>query len=102
MANIKNCREIYGLNSCDKRSSLSRIRSTFPAFAVEDGFTEVDELHDPNARETYEHVVERARLVLNYIFSRDKETGMLSSSSLLPSLLRLHICDFGSNIDHSA
>ena len=41
----------------------------------EDEFTEEDKLHDSNIRETHEHVVERARAVLDYIFSHDSEKG---------------------------
>ncbi|KAH8106394.1 phosphoglycerate mutase [Phellopilus nigrolimitatus] len=70
---MENCREIYGVNTCDQRRSLSYLRSTFPDFAIEDGFAEEDELHDPHVREELAHVTSRARLVLDYIFERDEE-----------------------------
>ncbi|KAH8106393.1 phosphoglycerate mutase [Phellopilus nigrolimitatus] len=70
---LENCREMYGVHSCDKRRSLSYLRSAFPDFAVEDGFTEEDELHDPKVREEHAHIAERARLVLDYIFEEDEE-----------------------------
>ncbi|THH07112.1 hypothetical protein EW145_g3611 [Phellinidium pouzarii] len=66
--------EIYGVHSCDKRRTLSYLRETFTEFATEEGFTEEDELYDPMVREEHGHVTERARLVLDYIFKRDKES----------------------------
>ena len=84
---LKNCREIYGLYNCDQRSSLSRIRSNFPSFTVEDGFTEEDEVHNHCARETHEHVVVRARAVLDHIFKNDKEMGMIYLWSTWHSLI---------------
>jgi len=71
---VENCREEYGVHTCDKRKSLTYIQSTFPRFQVEDGFKEDDELWTANARETKEHVTARARTVLDSIFTGDEET----------------------------
>ncbi|KAI5116302.1 hypothetical protein M0805_003657 [Coniferiporia weirii] len=70
---LENCREIYGKYPCDKRRTLTYIRTAFPEFAVEKSFTEKDELFDPEVQETVAHVRERARLVLDYIFQHDEE-----------------------------
>ena len=63
------------MHTCDKRRSLSYLRETFPEFSVENGFSEEDELYDPNVREAEEHIVERGRAVLDYIFKHDREQG---------------------------
>ncbi|KAI5120262.1 hypothetical protein M0805_004598 [Coniferiporia weirii] len=70
---LENCREVYGVHSCDQRRSLSYLHESFPEFDIEEGFTEEDELHDPKVREEQAHVAERVRLVLDYIFERDEE-----------------------------
>lgn len=63
------------MHTCDKRRTLSYLRETFPEFAVEEGFTEKDELYEQDVRESEEHMVERARQVLDYIFMHDNEPG---------------------------
>lgn len=62
------------------RRSSSYIKKTFPEFDIEEGFSENDELHDPNARETKSHVAERARAVLDRIFDNDSEHGSCLAS----------------------
>ncbi|KAL5482298.1 PMU1 [Sanghuangporus weigelae] len=69
---LENAREIYGVHSCDMRCSRSYIRAKFPAFDIEEDFTEEDQLYDPNVRETYTHVAERAHSVLDRIFKDNK------------------------------
>ncbi|ODN83924.1 phosphoglycerate mutase [Cryptococcus wingfieldii CBS 7118] len=63
-------REIYGVHTCDKRSTKSIIKERFPAFTIEDGLTEEDELWKPDDRETDEHMQFRARRAMDRLFGR--------------------------------
>lgn len=76
MSTSKNCREQYGIHTCDKRRPLSYLRNAFPNFDIEEGFTEEDELYESDVRESEDHIVERARSVLDHIFKNDRESGM--------------------------
>lgn len=60
------------MHPCDQRRTRSYIQSTFPEFDIEDGFTEEDLLYNPNVRESYDHVAERAHKVLDYVFENNK------------------------------
>ncbi|KAF8148272.1 phosphoglycerate mutase-like protein [Crassisporium funariophilum] len=66
---LENCREENGVHTCDKRNTRTYIASAFPHFSIEDGFTELDELWDPEIRESKAQVAQRARKVLEYIFA---------------------------------
>lgn len=77
---LQNCREMYGDHSCDMRRTRTEIENAFPQFSFENGFTEKDLLHDPDVRESEEHLVERGRKVLEYIFEHTDGNG--SSQSL--------------------
>ncbi|KAF5376673.1 hypothetical protein D9615_007906 [Tricholomella constricta] len=71
---VENCREENGVHTCDKRRTRSYIQNTFPRFHIEPGFTEEDLLWDPDVRENKPHIAERAKRVLDHIFTHDKET----------------------------
>jgi hypothetical protein len=45
-------RETLGVHTCDRRSSKTYLTETFPEFGFEKGFTEYDELWDPDVRES--------------------------------------------------
>ncbi|KAF8648996.1 hypothetical protein AX16_006110 [Volvariella volvacea WC 439] len=75
---VENCREINGVNTCDKRRTKSYILGRFKGFFTEPGFSEEDDLWDPNARESFEHMVDRAGTVLDMIFST-KDVGSFVS-----------------------
>ncbi|KAJ7644855.1 histidine phosphatase superfamily [Roridomyces roridus] len=64
---LENCREEYGAHTCDQRKTRTQIAGAFPSVDIEPGLTEVDELWTAK-RETFEHVVRRARAVLDRIF----------------------------------
>ncbi|KAF9779230.1 phosphoglycerate mutase [Thelephora terrestris] len=66
----ENCREVYGVHTCDKRHPKSWIAQSFPSFTFERGFTEEDELWTPDNRETDEHVDARALSILDHIWDR--------------------------------
>ena len=59
------------MSTCDKRKPRTYIASSFPHFAIEEGFAESDELWSPTIRESTTQVAERARKVLDFIFQKD-------------------------------
>jgi len=66
----ENCREVYGVHTCDKRHPKSWIAQKYPSFTFNKGFTEEDELWTPDNRETDEHVDERALSILEHIWDK--------------------------------
>ncbi|KAJ7250703.1 histidine phosphatase superfamily [Mycena rebaudengoi] len=75
---VENCREEYGVHTCDKRNTLTYIKGAFPQFELESGFTEEDQLWEPNSRETKEQAEHRAKKVLDTIFQNDKDAACIS------------------------
>ncbi|THH21431.1 hypothetical protein EUX98_g8388 [Antrodiella citrinella] len=73
---LEDCREEYGIHTCDLRSSLSALRTlyTSPMFTFELGFAEEDPLWRKDERESKIHVVERAKAVLDVIFGEPDTT----------------------------
>ncbi|KAF8649012.1 hypothetical protein AX16_006126 [Volvariella volvacea WC 439] len=71
---VENCRETYGVHTCDKRRTKSYILGRFKGFFTEPGFSEEDILWDPDVRESFEHMIDRAGTVLDTMFSTE-ETG---------------------------
>ena len=67
----QNCREEYGEHTCDKRRTRTEIHTTFPKFSIEEGFTEEDLLWEADVREPKAHIAERARAILDKIFTDD-------------------------------
>ncbi|KIW04404.1 hypothetical protein, variant [Verruconis gallopava] len=71
-------RETLGRHACDRRSSMTELRSFIATFArpdpfvFEPGFSEVDALWKPEPREMDEDTQARQRIVLDEIFNRDK------------------------------
>ncbi|KAJ7644913.1 hypothetical protein FB45DRAFT_735721 [Roridomyces roridus] len=57
---FKDFREEHGAHTCDQRSTRTQIANAFPSIDIEPGLTEVDEAWTAK-RETFEHVVGRAR-----------------------------------------
>ncbi len=95
---LKNCREQYGVHTCDKRRPASYIASTFPDVVLENGFAEDDRLYSQDWRESHKHVAERAEKVLDYIFFEDavaKEEGPSYEYLHIQSTLSLVYCSVG-------
>lgn len=67
---LENCREEYGIHTCDKRRTKSEIAAKYPedGLTFEEGFTEEDLLWEADVRESREHDRERARSVLDRVF----------------------------------
>ncbi|KAF2678265.1 phosphoglycerate mutase-like protein [Lentithecium fluviatile CBS 122367] len=74
----ENLRERLGVHTCDRRSSKSIIAFAFPSFAIEPGFTEDDELWNPDRRETIEEHMLRSTNLLNEIFDEQNESIFIS------------------------
>ncbi|KAL0567180.1 putative phosphoglycerate mutase pmu1 [Marasmius crinis-equi] len=75
---LENAREVYGVHTCDMRRSRTYIRTTFPRFDIEKGFTEEDELWTPDVRESDAHVAGRAKSVLDVIFENQDDDSIVS------------------------
>lgn len=76
---LQNCREEYGIHTCDLRSTLSALHAIYPSptYNFESDFAEEDPVWRKDERETKSHIAERARSVLDIIF-RDFATGEYS------------------------
>ncbi len=46
-------REVIGIHTCDRRSNKTYIHANFPAYTIEPGFAEEDELWSPDIRESH-------------------------------------------------
>ncbi|KAJ4488472.1 histidine phosphatase superfamily [Lentinula aciculospora] len=68
---VENCREEYGVHSCDKRNSRTWISNHLPAFVFEQDFTEDDQIWTATERETHAHAAIRVKSVLDWIFNTD-------------------------------
>lgn len=62
------------MHTCDKRATRTEIRTAFPDFSIEKGFTEEDELWMPDVRETDVERDLRIRMVLDRIFRNYNDT----------------------------
>ncbi|KAJ7633576.1 phosphoglycerate mutase-like protein [Mycena polygramma] len=88
---LENCREVYGVHTCDKRHPRTHIQAAFPQCDIEDGFTEDDELWAADSRETVDQVTARARTVLDRVFRDDKDVVVISITAhggIINGLLR--------------
>ncbi|OQO13159.1 hypothetical protein B0A48_02623 [Cryoendolithus antarcticus] len=67
-------REIFGVHTCDKRSSTSQIQAEFPYFELSPGLTADDRLWTPDHRETMQEHAELWRNFLQDLFENDEST----------------------------
>jgi len=89
---VENCREVYGVHTCDKRHPKSWIAENFPLYTFNKGFTEEDELWNPDVRETDEHTNERALSVLQDIWDKypvDTYVSITAHGGIIGGLLRV-------------
>jgi len=75
---VENCREKNGVHTCNKRNTRTYIATCYPHFIIEEGFTELDELWDPNIQELMAQIVERARKFLGVVFRNDVNAQFIS------------------------
>jgi hypothetical protein len=69
-------REGIDIHSCDSRSNLTYIKTNFPGYTIEPGFTEYDLLFRQSTSETPTAQNLRSKTVLDQIFSTDGETWL--------------------------
>ena len=79
-------------HTCDRRSSLTHIKSLFPDFEVEDGFTETDELWKADKWEALKNHCERKQRVLEEIFAGDKGSFLSLTVHSMAIAVILHVC----------
>jgi len=68
---VEDCREQCTQETPEKRQTMKYITEVFPAFSIEAGFTEDDEIWKADVSETSDELRGRARNVLDKIFSPD-------------------------------
>ncbi|KAK0642203.1 histidine phosphatase superfamily [Cercophora newfieldiana] len=83
-------RERLGIHTCDRRSSRSVIHENHPLFAIEEGFSEADELWVPDVRETLEEHAVRIKAFLDDLFENDSEQ-IISVTAHSGSILALYV-----------
>jgi broad specificity phosphatase PhoE len=83
-------RENIGVHTCDRRSSKSAIHEMYPEWTFEKGFAEQDPFWDPVVRESDGAQDARTKVVLDDVFSNDKNTyvSISSHSGEISSILR--------------
>jgi len=83
-------REVYGVHTCDKRSSKSYIASNYP-FPIEDGFAEEDPFWTAEHRETDKEQEARLRKFLDQVFEVDDSTyiSMTAHSGAIRNILKV-------------
>ncbi|MCJ1250072.1 hypothetical protein MMC30_007298 [Trapelia coarctata] len=84
-------RETNGVHTCDRRSSKTYLRTHYPTYNIEPGFTENDELWDPNFRESNSALDARLKKLLDDIFEHDSHTfiSFTSHSGAISGILRV-------------
>ncbi|KKY20430.1 putative phosphoglycerate mutase family protein [Diplodia seriata] len=82
-------RESLGLHTCDRRSSKTWIRETYPEWEIEPGFAEDDELWSATLRESSTAQIARLKTLLDDIFAHDPNTfiSLTSHSGSIRSVL---------------
>ena len=83
---FEDLREVYGVHTCDRRSTRSYLSRRFHNIKFESGFSEEDRLWRKQEREPRSHTQQRALRALGSIFSRecngaDKHGRVLSITS---------------------
>lgn len=67
-------RENNGIHTCDRRSTKTEIKESWPDYQIEKGFTEKDELWRSDVRETRISHEARMRRLLEDVFEHDQST----------------------------
>jgi broad specificity phosphatase PhoE len=94
---VERFRETLGVHTCDRRHPKSWIAAHAPSFAIENGFTEEDELWRPDVRESLLDEEIRARKALDGVFDRgdggkgegEAFVSVTSHSGAIAALLRV-------------
>jgi len=91
---LENLREQLAPYTSEHRSSKTQIQNTYPAFEIEDGFTEEDKLWSPHFSESDTRFNIRMRATLDRIFgdlleSTDTFISITSHSGVAAAILRI-------------
>ena len=80
-----------GEHTCDRRSTRTVIHDAVPKWKIEEGFTEEDELWQPDHRETWAEHDARVQRLLNDIFNHDDYAfiSFTAHSGAIASMLRV-------------
>ncbi|KAF2437956.1 phosphoglycerate mutase-like protein [Karstenula rhodostoma CBS 690.94] len=82
-------RERLGVHTCDRRSGRSYIASAYPAFEIEDGFTEEDELWKADVRESLDEHIVRATQLLETLFEHEDDGIIMSLTAHSGAIMAL-------------
>ncbi|MCJ1470962.1 hypothetical protein MMC07_009610 [Pseudocyphellaria aurata] len=83
-------REEIGVHTCDRRSSKSYIRSTYPSYVFEPDFAETDPLWKADERESDSAQEARLKGLLDDVFTHDRSTyiSLTCHSGSIAAILR--------------
>ncbi|KAH8693902.1 phosphoglycerate mutase family protein [Talaromyces proteolyticus] len=84
-------RETIGIHTCDRRSSKSAISAEYPAYKIEPGFSENDELWDAELRESDSAQDARLKKFLDDVFVHDDSqfVSFTAHSGAITSVLQV-------------
>uniref|UniRef100_A0ACD5YAH6 Uncharacterized protein n=2 Tax=Avena sativa TaxID=4498 RepID=A0ACD5YAH6_AVESA len=88
---VEACREHLGVHPCDKRSSITKYRTLFPAIDFSLIENDEDVLWEPDVRETDESVAARGMKFIDWLWTREeKEIAIVSHSGFLYHTLNMY------------
>ncbi|XP_047065164.1 phosphoglycerate mutase-like protein 1 [Lolium rigidum] len=88
---LETCRERLGVNPCDKRSSITKCRTLFPAIDFSLIENDEDVLWEPDVRETREAVAARGMKFIDWLWTREeKEIAIVSHWGFLRHTLNMY------------
>ncbi|XP_048554193.1 phosphoglycerate mutase-like protein 1 [Triticum urartu] len=88
---VEACREHLGVHPCDKRSSVTKYRTLFPAIDFSLIENDEDVLWEPDVRETNESVALRGMKFFDWLWTREeKEIAIVSHSGFLYHTLNMY------------
>ncbi|KAM3393060.1 hypothetical protein ACQJBY_013966 [Aegilops geniculata] len=88
---VEACREHLGVHPCDKRSSITKYRTLFPAIDFSLIENDEDVLWEPDVRETNEAVALRGMKFFDWLWTREeKEIAIVSHSGFLYHTLNMY------------
>lgn len=82
-------RERLGVHTCDRRRTRTWIHENHPGFAIEEGFSELDQLWRPDVRETIEEHAARVEAFLDDLFASD-DAPIISVTAHSGTILALY------------
>ena len=88
---VEACRERLGVHPCDKRSSITKYRTLFPAIDFSLIENDEDVLWEPDVREAIDVVAARGMKFLDWLWTREEnEIAIVTHSSFLDFTLNMY------------